>query len=169
LRSFSGGEKILFSQTPYEHVKETLPKLTQTQLKDLSNRCKALLSRSDEKVDEDWILEGLITELRLQGISVPSIAKIKSASHYPSYAAKSQDLRTSLETKYKLTKIQKRQLSKICIKCLIEHVRGFSDVSLWTLSNHIDEIPQALDKAFPGYLSSNLLMFLLKNTAGEAD
>ncbi len=145
----------------YSQVKQAIPDLNEREIKDLYNRCKALI-KIDTTPDDDWLLEGVIQELRNQGIYVPAFSKIKTLPTYAAYAEKSEQLRTILERQGISSKLEKRQLAAITAKCLIEYLRSFTDVSLHTMMAHIDNIPQALERAFPGYLRANMLMFLLK-------
>lgn len=152
-------------QASYEQMKIGLPQLTATQLKDLSNRCRALLSR--ETSDMDWLLEGIIDELKLQSIPIPPLSKIKANNFFPSYAEKSKAVRDILESQAPLTRLQKRQLAKICTKCLIEYLRSFTDISLATVMLYIDRMPVAIERSFPGYLASNLLLFIIRSPVKE--
>ena len=154
--------------TPYAELTTTLPQLTPTQLKDLSNRCKALLSRTDEVIDNDWLFEGILTELRLQAIPVPPISKIKASNIYTSYAEKSRTVRDMLEAQGHWTRLQKRQLSKISTKCLIDYLHGFTEISLANVLTYIDRVPLALERSFPGYLASNLLFCIIRNPIENA-
>lgn len=151
-------------QAYYEQMKTALPQLTITQLKDLSNRCRALIGR--ETSDNDWLLEGIIDELKLQAVPIPPISKIKASNVFPSYAEKSKAVRELLEQS-PLTRLQKRQLAKICTKCLIDYLRSFSEVSLATVMLYIDRMPVAIERSFPGYLASNLLMFIIRSPISE--
>lgn len=145
----------------YDQVKQAIPDLSAREIKDLYNRVKVLLKAEPAVDDTDWLLDGILSELRGNGIYVPAFSKIKSLPIYSSYAEKSEQLRTVLEKQGVATKIEKRQLAIICSKCLIEYLKSFTDVSLHTMLLHIDYIPQALERAFPGYLSSRMLTFLL--------
>lgn len=149
----------------YDSVKQTLPLLSETQLKDIMNRCKVLMSR--ELTSDDWLLDGIITELRLLGIPVPGLDKITHHNQFRSFSEKSAALRTVLEEQGITTRTEKRQLAKIVSKCLIEYLRGFTEISLMNMMTFIDHIPQALERAFPGYLSSGMLPFVIGKTIPE--
>jgi hypothetical protein len=147
--------------TYYEQMKTALPQLTPNQLKDLSNRCKALLSRETPEVD--WLLEGIIEELKLKSIPIPAMSKVIASNVFPSYSEKSKVVRELLESQASLTRLQKRQLAKICTQCLVAYIQKFTDVSLATVMLYIDRMPVAIERAFPGYLASNLLLFIIRN------
>lgn len=145
----------------YDEVKKAIPYLTQAEVKDLLNRCKSLLRRETDT--SDWLLEGIVYELRLHGIVIPSTDKITKLSDYPAYSEKSDNLRALLEDQGINSRIEKRQLAIICAKCLIEYLKDFTDVSLPTMMRFIDHLPQAIERAFPGYLQCGMLPFMLKS------
>lgn len=145
----------------YDEVKQAIPNFSEREIKDLYNRCKILLKAEPAVDNTDWLLDGILTELRSNGLYVPAFSKIKALSIYSTYAEKSEHLREVLEKQGISTKLEKRQLAIICSKVLIEYLRSFTDVSLHTMLMYVDRIPEALERAFPGYVQSRMLMFLL--------
>jgi hypothetical protein len=149
----------LSTTATFDDVKRALPLLTELQLKEIINRCKMLASK--DLSNDDWLLEGIVVELRLLGIPVPSHEKIIRLNNFKAYSDKSLHLRAALEGQGIKTRTEKRQLAKICCMCLIEYLKGFTDVSLSNMLMFIDHIPQALERAFPGYWSNRMLPFVI--------
>jgi hypothetical protein len=149
----------LSTTATFDDVKRALPLLTELQLKEIINRCKMLASK--DLANDDWLLEGIVVELRLLGIPVPSHEKIVRLNNFKAYSDKSYHLRAALERQGIKTRTEKRQLAKICCMCLIEYLKGFTDVSLPNMLMFIDHIPQALERAFPGYWSNRMLPFVI--------
>jgi len=145
----------------YDELKKAIPLLSQTEIKDLLNRCRLLL-RKEANLD-DWLLDGIVYQLRLHGIIVPSFEKIKNLHDYSAFSEKSESLRSLIEEQGISSKIEKRQIAIICTECMIEYLKGFTDVSLQNVMRFIDHLPQALERAFPGYLSSGMLPFIVKS------
>lgn len=145
----------------YDELKKAIPLLNQSEIKDLLNRCKLLLRR--EVDTDDWLLDGIVYQLRLHGIIVPSFDKIKNLNDYRAFSEKSDSLRALIEEQGISSKIEKRQIALICAECMIEYLKGFTDVSLQNIMRFVDHLPQALERAFPGYLSSGMLPFIVKS------
>lgn len=145
--------------TTFDEVTRALPMFTEMQLKEIVNRCKMLATK--EHQSDDWLLDGILVELRLLGIPTPSHDKIVRLHQFKSFSEKSLQLRTALENQGIKTRVEKRQLAKICVMCLIEYLKSFTDVSLPNMLTYIDYIPQALERAFPGYLSNRMLPFVI--------
>lgn len=150
----------------FDEVKRSLPLFTEMQLKEIVNRCKMLATK--EPPNEDWLLDGILVELKLQGIPVPSLDKIVRLNNFKSFSEKSLQLRTALEAQGIKTRTEKRQLAKICVLCLIQYLKTFTDISLPNMLTFIDHIPQALERAFPGYWSSKLLPFVIGKSSSDA-
>lgn len=157
------------SCAPFESVKQSLTSYSPKQLNELKARCSALLSISKQpETNEDWLLEGVFAEIKSRGIPIPPMSKLRLDNSFKSYSQKSEVIRTLLESQGDLTKLQKRQLAIICTKCLAAYLDNFTEVSLHSVFTFVDRIPEALERSFPGYLSSHLLLFILKGGNNEA-
>jgi hypothetical protein len=151
----------------FEEVVRRLPKLTQAELSQVRGRCALLLQSKIAPVpalaDEDWLLEGITTELHNIGIYVNTSFRVKKSHSFKGYLTKSEEVRKLLlEAAPGITLTERHYLGQIAARELIRYIT-WQDTSLNSLLDHIHCVPNALEKAFPGYLQSRNLRIIVQH------
>src|SRR5271166_1118965 len=115
--------------------------------------------------DDDWLLPCIVEEIKSRGLSctIPDYFKIKRAGDHGGYARKSEMIRKTLSDALGFgKKVELYAFGCICAKALADLLDPIYTLSLDIMLRHVDELPQALEASYPGYLKSGLLRLLLK-------
>src|SRR5271166_4094703 len=119
--------------------------------------------------DDDWLLPCIVEEIKSRGLSytIPDYFKIKRAGDHGGYARKSEMIRKTLTAAFISIDVRSKVLDLyglgcICAKALADLLDPIYTLSLDIMLRHVDELPQALEASYPGYLNSGLLYLLLK-------
>ena len=151
------------------YVLSALPRLNKGELEEVKRRTTALLQmgrRTDPQPieDEDWLLLGILSELRHRGLDNRPTVRLKKASSYAGFSAQSERVRQLLlDAAPGLTAVQRRALGEIAARALADYLT-WTDLNRDTLMRFVGRVPEALDKAYPGYTSSGLLPLIIGGT-----
>src|SRR6266702_495958 len=159
---------VIMNNMNYNSILLTLPSLTRTQLEEVRRRASYVLQLTAGNVrkqvleQQDWLLEGIVSELKYRGLWIDAFKfHIKNNKSFHSYQTKSEKVRELLEqASPNMTLIEKTVLGQICgyeLACLLR-----MNVSLHDMLEHVDLIPIAIDKSYPGYLASRMLGVIIK-------
>jgi hypothetical protein len=149
-----------------------LPLLTKAQMTDVRRRLGFLIGGASEGQQSDWLLEGVLSELRRRGLGhmVPPSFTIRKSNSYHGYETQADRVRLVLTAAVpNMTLPETMSMGAIAAKCLADFILtwkrddgGKFEVSLETMLHNIHQVPAALDAAFPGYLESGMMGFLLR-------
>lgn len=159
------------ARADYDSILDTLPYLNNTQLEEIRKRVSLNKQRNSasRRVDsletEDWIFEGIKTELSRRGVAETLDFVVKKTNSFRNFQTKSERVRRLLEQAAPgLTLVQRHYLGEIAVFELAKHIESWAPrngekllVSMDTLLWHVDRIPQVLDYCFPGYIESRTL------------
>lgn len=150
-----------------DHVLSMLPDLTPDELEEVRRRVVALSSigETDKDVDEDWLLFGIkeVLEARGLGQTVPPHFTVRNRRQFHGYMNKSEKVRQVLTKALPdMTKIERLKLARIMAECLADYLSNYRNVTLNTMLGNTDLMIQALDAAFPGYLSAGMVRVVLR-------
>jgi hypothetical protein len=151
----------------YDETLSNLPKFNRRQLEEIRRRCAFLLQQKSTKhetlEDEDWILEGILIEIRRRGLGPPPGFRIQRHSSYANFSTQSANVRELLvKTISNLTATERRFFGEVAAKELARYIH-WKDISLNVLLENVSLVPQALEKAFPGYLTSGMMGVMLRH------
>jgi hypothetical protein len=152
----------------YQSTLEELPTFTRKQLDDIRKRCALLMQRqsqiSDGVEEQDWLLEGILSECQHRGVFVGRTFHLKRAGSFAAYATKAETVREILtECAPGLSPVQRVRLGQVCARELANYLHGHfhSPPSFKAMMDRVDWIPLAMDTAFPGYMASKLLQLVV--------
>jgi hypothetical protein len=151
-----------------KEVLELIPTLPMQEVKRIRDHCTValqLLGKQTEVEHNDWLLEGIFSELRKRGLreTLPSNFRLKNSRSFAGYLDKSKLVRDALLIAVPdLSRAEEYALGDVVARSLVRYVEAFSDVSVESVLRHVQYVPQALEKSFPGYLASGMLRALLK-------
>lgn len=155
---------VISSAASYAEVLLSLGRLNRKQLEEVRRRAAFFLQHKtepDSVEDEDWLLTGILTELRRRGLDSRSF-RIKRASSYASFQTQSENVRELLLTAAPgLTAVQRRALGEVAAYELASYL-SWTDVSRETMLTYVARIPEAIDRAYPGYMASQLLGLVVR-------
>jgi len=160
-----------------------LPTMSQTQLREVRNRVRALISGASlggtviadagtalptDAADGtsntiDWLLEGIYHELKRRGLLTDSGRFVPVKSISPEYPEHSRSVRKHLleHAGRPLNQGQRLLLGRAVAGALAnwQDIRN-EPVGLKSMLRAVPFVPEALDRAFPGYVGSFLLGWL---------
>lgn len=155
----------------YRQFVSELPLLTTVQLSDLTTRVK-LLSKTIIKNNagkQDFGIRVLYTicdVMKKNNVECPSISVLQRSSAYVSSVAKINDLAEFFESISK-SKIVQDQILREAINLLYHDLLQWQGISIssHTILKQIHRIPSVLNKSFPGYAASGLLVKIVKGAS----
>lgn len=150
---------------PFEHILSSLPQLSPEELAIVRERVMALSSLDGVRVEDDWLLQGIIAVLGDLGLddTVPLNFRITNRRQFHGYLPKSEKVRAVAERGISnATKLDRLALGRLLAKCLAAKIQDFRVVSLNAMLQHVELALSALDECFPGYLQSGLLRILIR-------
>lgn len=149
----------------FKDIMGSLRSLSRTQLEAVRKQAAYHLqhqsSRGSAPVEEeDWLLLGLLTELRRRGLDGRDF-KIKSSSSFAGFQTQSVGVRELLLTAVPgLSAVQRRLLGEIAGYELARYLESWSppkEISRANLLMYVSRVPEAIDRAFPGYMAAGML------------
>jgi hypothetical protein len=123
-------------------------------------------SGSAESDSNDWLLTGILFELKRRGIGYTR-GRINTAEHSRTYAEESAMVRKELLRVLKLSIPQPKyqellSLGSVVARALISYRGKKAYVGLKPLLNDVGRSLEAIDNCFPGYMASGMLGYLLR-------
>jgi len=120
---------------------------------------------------DDWVLSGIATYLVRKGLVSERNAMhdLKRRDAYKIYLSKLPALMcflTKVEQDNKLGRRHRVTVAFLCARSLGDLLAHRNYFSVGAMLSQIDKIPEALDQAYPGYISAGLFGFILTNTDG---
>lgn len=151
-------------------VLATLPRLSQTEI----TKVKAFLQLGGEEIEDDYLLNGIIEELKSRGLIAQSV---RPSSKHVKQQLPSNYRETSAEVRAvfdrylpkNLRPVERLAFGKIVAETLADYMLSWSNPvqpSLKTLASCIRHAPAALDSAFPDYLRFGWLFMIIKRHGG---
>lgn len=160
-------------------VLAALPKLTPAELVEVRGAVTMLLGRGPGQdtggiTGDDWLLAGIADYLVRRGLLAKRHAQIALGRRaaYKHYVEKRVAVIQFLEQVEKNNGLGLRDritLSFLCARALANLLTRRNVFSPGAMLTQIDKIPEALDHDFPGYASSGLFGFVLRNQTKDAN
>lgn len=153
----------------YQHFVSLFDSLTKEQMTNARHRLSHLIGNASTGQQSDWILDGILTVLQERGLgeTIPphfAIRKTKSFSGYETQADRVRRLLDNAMPDMSLT--EHKLMGILAARSLADYISSWSEdnneVTLARLLQHVSQIPTALNRAFPGYIESGVLTFLLR-------
>jgi len=128
--------------------------------------------------EDDWILLGIQSVLQERGLGhmIPPRFVINNNKSFKGYRTQADRVVQVLEQAVPdMTLVENRSLGAIAARCLADYIStwpiraidgtviGYHEVALDSMLHNVGQIPKAIDRAFPGYLASGTLGFLLRH------
>lgn len=154
----------MMPQIDFADILRTLPALNRKQLEELRTKAAFFIQRRPDvnvsMEDEDWLLSGIKKELVRRGLEKPDFVFRKNDS-YRSFVTTSVKVRELLEEAAPgLSLVERRYLGEIAAKELARYLRV--EITLRSMLEHASQIPQALNRAFPGYMEGRMLGIVIR-------
>jgi hypothetical protein len=156
-----------------DQIIKLLPSLTARDVQDVRQAMKSLgFTPQAEVRSSDWLLDGYATYLAKRGL-VPqnnTIYHLQKRTSYKQYRAKVDDVMSHLamiESQVKSVTRHRPRLAYLCARSLAELLESWNRFSVANMLTHVDKIPEALTKSYPGYYESGMFSFVLENGEGE--
>lgn len=156
----------------FKQVLISLPRMDNTQLLEVSKRARALASAGPGAPDrvvsleeDDWLLDGIFGELTARGLgkTLPTKFRIKSNRSFASYAEKSERVRVwATEQIPHMRKAEKYAFGILAARVLARKLSLFTEVNLQSMLNFVHLVPEAIEDAFPGYVSAGWLLMVIR-------
>ena len=147
----------------------SLGTLNRYQLDKVKQRVSFLLQHRTNTTsveNEDWLLLGILNELRRRGLDDRDTFRLKKVSSYASFNTQSENVRSLLlKVAPDLTAIQRRALGETAAKALADFISTWTpprETNRENLLMLVSKIPEALDWAFPGYMAAGMLGMVVR-------
>lgn len=153
-----------------EQILALIPKLRAQDLRDVSAAIKVMetLHGGSDQPDliTDWLLSGIITYLAGAGwiSSKGAVWDLRRRKSYQVYKRKLPDVMqylVSIEKQANTRTRHRPKLAFLCARALVELLEQRNIMSVNAVLTQIDKLPEALNKAFPGYAPAGLFSFVL--------
>jgi hypothetical protein len=153
------------NEDDYQNIISKLPQMTKRQLTELRRRVLFFIDDKEAGgvTNEDWILHGIITVLNERGLGymIPPHFRIRKSRSFAGYETSADRIRTLLTDAIpEMTVTEQRSLGVIAARALADYISSWSSISFDSLMRNVSKIPEALDEAFPGYISSGLIRYI---------
>lgn len=155
------------NEADYNKLVARLPELTRDQLADLRRRSAFLLGHKEKSggiKDQDWLLAGLIQVLNDRGLesTIPANFRIKNNRSFAAYTTQADRVMQLLSQAIpNMSATERLGIGVLAARALADYLQEWSSVSLESMLRNVSRIPEAIDAAFPGYIGSGLLSFVL--------
>jgi hypothetical protein len=117
---------------------------------------------------EDWLLEGIFSELNRRGLMAGRVPLKRVKEIAPKYAVESERVRGLLMRGLRRPPyVQLLSLGRVSARALADYLQSWASVSLQSLLQNAGKTPEALDASFPDYLSSGMLTYLINSGSGN--
>lgn len=160
-----------------QKVIECLPHLKNEELLQVRSRIGFLLKHEAPKnnghletsSDELMVLDSIVAFLSSKGMEFSSVTLLKKSRYYSSFVEKLPKLYRYLNQSG-LGKAEMRSLLGIGVRLLADDLNYIgAPISGGSLMAHIHRMPSAINRAFPGYVSSGALGFIVKRKGASHD
>jgi hypothetical protein len=146
-------------------ILEALPQLSRQELEAIKSRCTYLLQfnkKQETMEDEDWLLRGLLCELRRRGLDNRASFSVRKSS--TSFVTQSERIRKLLiDAVPDMTLTERRLLGEIIGEALANYLVSIrQEVSLTSMLRHVGKVPQAMDHSFPDYIATGMLRLVIQ-------
>lgn len=163
------------SNQDFQDVSRLLPRLSDEQLRAVKTKVSALLGTGadigkplSESLSDDWLLISLSEELKARGFDVPPLSRLPRTKFYRTYTKDAPRIREWLERVVpNLTKVQRLAFGNVVACCYFRWIdrgqefgKGYR-LSMGTALTMIANLPEALEKGYPGYARSGMLRALV--------
>jgi len=166
-------------------VLDALPRLSPEQRSEVRGKLRALdamdggsrirqfsIPDPEHFSNRDFVFDGLMMELGDRGlISSAAIPALKRSKCYKVYSSKVSPVAELLfDPKHGIPNQTTIRLAlcRLAAKCLCDDVLRWATLSPSLVLANVDKIPEAIEKAFPGYLSNGLLKQLVLRSTGSS-
>jgi hypothetical protein len=153
------------NQSEFDSIVAKIPSMTKQQMTDLRRRLLFFIGSSNSTTNADWLLDGILTVLRERGMGhmIPPNFRIKNNKSFADYETQADRVRELLSDAIpNMTLTEQRSLGVIAARALADYITKFSEVGLHSMLLYVARIPEALDNAFPSYLESGTMHFLVR-------
>lgn len=157
------------SSENYRSAIKLLPTLTQQELTQLRLRLDVFLkldnrtaANKEFRAQEDWLLHGIEAELRRRALW--GHGPLPSRLLPEGWSQRSEAVRglllEKMRRKFDLRAAEKSAIGQVAARALAEYIaRGGVPLGVRILLARVEQVPAAIESAFPGYLSAGLLPF----------
>lgn len=118
------------------------------------------------RFNDDWLLPGIESELKRQGLLAGFVSKKLLAQWGPNYTKESATIREFLRKHMRdhPNHVELLALGRICAKELIRYVRDVKQMPLGpqNVLRAVPDMAAALEHSFPGYLQAGILQKLIR-------
>jgi hypothetical protein len=155
------------NQSEFDGIVAKIPSMTKQQMTDLRRRLLFFIGSSNSTTNADWLLDGILTVLRERGMGhmIPPNFRIKNNKSFADYETQADRVRELLSDAIpNMTLTEQRSLGVIAARALADYITKFSEVGLHSMLLYVARIPEALDNAFPSYLESGTLAFIIRRS-----
>lgn len=124
--------------------------------------------RMAEDISSDWLLFGIVRYLSRRGLMVEqeSMLEMSRRTAYKTYREKKPPVMqylTRIERQLDTHSKHRPTLALICAIALAEFLEHRAVFGVSAMLSQIDKIPEALERAYPGYINAGLLRFVLSS------
>lgn len=158
------------TQAPLETILGLLPRLSAKDREQVRQRLIALATldlgpKARDHDPTDWLLDGIVAELTARGLetSIPPKGAWPKLLQWKQYCAARPGLESwAVKRAPTFTRTDWAVFGLTAARVLATHLTAFTEVNIRTMLAHANELPEALQRAFPGYAESRLLGFIIK-------
>ncbi len=147
----------------------SLTSLNRSQLEEIRRRAAFLLQHKSGPAsveDEDWLLTGILTELRHRGQDDRNL-RLKKASSYASFQSQSERVRAVLEDLAPdLSVVELKALGEVAANALAVRLERWTEVSRENMLRYVSQVPEAIEGCYPGYMASGMLCVVVTHKVG---
>lgn len=154
-----------------QDVMKLIPRLSHSERLEVMKRLKALDSLEgkssvvEEDPGDDWLLFGIISVIRERGLSLsipPRVGMVK-LREFKTYNSVSPRIREGLQKAVgTINKTELHSLGIVVARALAAHLAKFTPVSFRTMLRFVGQAPDAIEKAFPGYIQAGMLRMVIQ-------
>lgn len=135
----------------------------------LTGRQRAPVNTAEH--DHDWLMDGIYHVLSERGLShtVPPQSRLHGLSQYPTYRANRPAVEIFMDRAcVNLQQAERGLMAVFAGRAYLDYLRDrYRHHGISAILQHIHELPEAVDAAYPGYVQSGLLPALLKQRREE--
>ena len=145
---------------PLSQVQELLPKLNPSELAQVAALVQVRMGATAEPVGarDDWLLEGIYTELRTRGLFQGRLPIEQLKKTAPNYERDSRKLQEHFAPVLAdLNAVQCAAFWRVAAGALAEYLLHTAPIGPRRLLGNVHRIPEAFEASFPGYLASGLV------------
>lgn len=156
----------------FNNLVRQLPLLTKEQMTDMRRRLAFLIGGESVGQNEDWLLIGIFEVLRARGKghTIPPGFTVKKSRSYHGFDTQADRVRQVLdEAVPNMTMTEQRGIGVLCARALADYIESWTksdgskhEIDLDKMLHNVGKIPNAVDFAYPGYLSSGMLGMLVR-------